>query len=300
MSFWVILAYILLAVSGVVLLYLTYRTDDRRFIYLAVGIFVTFPVLVTLDLPFKVSPEARQLFDAVEALPDSSTVLLTFDYYASALPETEPMSIAALHHLFRKDCKIVTMTTIPLGGPSISERVTRSVAEEYGKEYGVDYVNLGFKANYVAVLKGMGTAIDVIYPTDNSGTPLSEIPITQNVNSYADFDFIYVVADNNIVDYWMSIVNAQYDIRVGCGVTAVMAPRFYAYIGSGQMTGLLGGMKGAAEYEKLVDKKGTATKGMGAQSLVHLLIIGSVIAGNIIYLTGRRGRDKNKPNGSAA
>jgi hypothetical protein len=290
MSFWEIIAYVVLAFIGLFLLYKTFKSGDNRYIYLAVGLFVVFPVLITLDIPIEISPESRQLFDAVENLPDSSTVLLTFDYYASALPETEPMSVAALHHLFSKSCRVITMTTIPLGGPTIAERVTLDIAQKYGKEYGIDYVNLGFKANFVAVLKGMGTSIEVIYPADNSGTPLSEIPMMKDVKNYEDIDFIYVVSDNGIVDYWISIVNAQYHIEVGCGMTAVMAPRYYAYIGSGQMTGLLGGMKGAAEYERLVDKKDQATKGMGAQSLVHLFIICSVIAGNIIFFTQRRKR----------
>jgi hypothetical protein len=255
-----------------------------------VALFTIFPLLIVAKFPTKVSPEARQLFDAINTLPDSSVVMLTFDYYPSTLAETEPMSRAALHHLFRKDCKIVTMTTVPLGGPSIAERVTRELAEEYGKEYGVDYVNLGYKANYVAVLKGMGSAIEAIYPTDNTGTPLSELAMMKDITNYDDIDFIYVVADNGIVDYWISIVNAQYNIGVGAGVTAVMAPKFYAYVGAGQMTGLLGGMKGAAEYEALVHHPGTATSGMTAQSLVHLFIIFSVIAGNIVFFAQRKQR----------
>ncbi|MCD6161641.1 MAG: hypothetical protein J7K40_04410 [candidate division Zixibacteria bacterium] len=294
MSFWIVAAYILLILAGVFLLYLAFKTSDRRYIYLSVALYVIFPVLITLKLPIMISPEARQLFEAVDSLPDSSTVLLTFDYYPSTLAETEPMSRAALHHLFRKDCRVLTMTTVPLGGPSIAERVTRELAEEYNKIYGIDFVNLGYKANYVAVLKGMGSSIDIIYPTDNTGTPLSQIPMMKNIKNYDDIDFIYVVSDNGIVDYWISIVNAQYNIRVGSGVTAVMAPRFYAYIGAGQMTGMLGGMKGAAEYEMLVKEIGFASKGMTAQSLVHLFIILSVIAGNIIFLIEKSGRGRRK------
>lgn len=285
-----ILAYLFLILFGAFMIYMTSKTDDRRYIYLAVAFYVIFPIVVTLKLPMSVSPEARQLYDAVESLPDASTVLLTFDYYPSTLAETEPMSRAALYQLFEKNCRVLTMTTIPLGGPSIAERITREIAAEYGRQYGVDYVNLGYKANYVAVLKGMGSAIESIYPTDNSGTPLSEIPMMKNIKNYSNIDFIFVVADNAIVDYWISIVNAQYGNRVGTGVTAVMAPRYFAYIDAGQMIGMLGGMKGAAEYEQLVGKSGSATKGMASQSLVHLFIIFSVAAGNATYLIGRKKR----------
>jgi len=287
-----ILAYILLILAGAFLLYMTFKTDDRRYIYIAVAFYVIFPVIVTLSLPSTISPESRQLYDAIDALPDSSTVMLTFDYYASTLAETEPMSRAILNHLFKKNCKVVTMTTIPLGGPSISERVTRELAEKYHKVYGVDYVNLGYKANYVAVLKGMGSSIETIYPTDNTGTPLSKIPMMANIKNYADIDFIVAVADNAIIDYWISIVNAQYGKPVGTGVTAVMAPRYFAYLDAGQMTGMLGGMKGAADYETLVGEKDAATKGMTAQSLVHLFIIFSVIAGNVTYFAEKRKRGR--------
>src|SRR5512138_1105740 len=101
---------------------------DRRWVYLLVGLAVIFPFLVPVKYPVQITPEARQLYNAVDSLPDSSVVMLTFDYYPSTLAETEPMSRAALHHLFRKNCRIVTLTTIPLGGPSIAERVTRELA----------------------------------------------------------------------------------------------------------------------------------------------------------------------------
>ncbi len=265
---------------------------DRRWIYLLVALTVIFPLIVPADFPVRITPEAIQLYEAIEALPDSSVVLLTFDYYPSSTAETEPMSTAALHHLFRKHCKVLTMTTIPLGGPSIAERVTRLVAAEYGKQYGVDFVNLGYKANYVAVLKGMGTSIEAIYPTDNSSTPLAELPMMQTVKDYRDIAFIFAVADNAIVEYWISIVNAQYGTPVGAGVTAVSAPKYYSFVSSGQMTGLLGGMKGAAEYEQLVSKPAIAMKGMGIQSLIHLLIIALVIVGNLGFFLGKRKDNK--------
>ncbi len=106
--------------------------------------------------------------------------------------------------------------------------------------------------------------------------------------------FIFCVADNATVDYWISIVNAQYGIPVGAGVTAVMAPKMYAFLEAGQMTGLLGGMKGAAEYEKMVGHPGSATIGMDAQSMAHFLIIFMVLIGNIGFFLSRRKQKAKK------
>lgn len=268
---------------------------DRRWIYLAVAVAVIIPFLVPTPMPISITPEARSLFDAVEAIPDGSNVMVVYDYYPSTIAECEPMAIAALHHMFRKNCKVITLSNIPYGGPSMAESITRMMAEQYGKKYGVDYVNLGYKYGYVAVLSGMGQSIEGIFPTDNSGTPLSELPLMDSVKNYSDISFIFEIADNATADYWVSIVNAQYGVPIGCGGTAVMAPKFYAYVASGQFVGLLGGMRGAAEYEDLVGKKADATKGMQAQSLVHLLIIGLVVLGNIGFFLGRAGRRKDRP-----
>jgi hypothetical protein len=64
------------------------------------------------------------------------------------------------------------------------------------------------------------------------------------------------------------------------------------------MAGLLGGIKGAAEYEKLVNEKYSgptpapkyqeALRRMGPQLFAHLLMIGLIIAGNVIYFTQHR------------
>lgn len=262
----------------------------RQWVYSLVWLAVIIPLVFPVSFKISTTPEAQKLFDTVEAIPDSSVVMLTFDLWPNALAETEPMTRTALHHLFRKNCKIVTVTTIPLGGPSLAERVTRDLAAEYGKVYGTDFVNLGYRANYVSVLKGMGSSIEMIYPTDNSGTLLAELPLMQKVKNYNDIAMIFVVADNGIIDTWVSIVNAQYGKTIVAGVTSVMAPKQYSYVGTGQLSGLLGGMKGAAEYEQLVGKPSLAVIGMGIQSLVHFLLIAMIIFGNIGFFMTRRAK----------
>ena len=78
------------------------------------------------------------------------------------------------------------------------------------------------------------------------------------------------------------------------GVTGVSAPLYYPYIPR-QLHGLLGAIKGAAEYEQLViDKYGgpnpdpkyiEGLRRMGPQLVAHLLIIGLIIVANVLYFT---------------
>ncbi|MGB8657014.1 MAG: hypothetical protein WCE90_04410 [Candidatus Zixiibacteriota bacterium] len=264
------------------------QSIDRRYIFLFIGIAAFLPLIFPLGLPLGVTPSSQNLFRAVDSLKPGSVVLLTFDYYPSTLPETEPMSYAALRHLFKKNIRVITVTTIPLGALSVMEEVVKSVAAEYHKEYGKDYVNLGYKYGYVAVMLGMGRKISDIFPQDNYDNKLEDIPLMREVRNYRDIDFIFVVSDNATVDYWVSLVNAQFGTSMGAGVTAVMAPKCYSYMQTKQLVGLLGGMKGAAEYEKLSQNPGRATRGMDPQSIIHFLMIGFILLGNVGYFMSKR------------
>jgi hypothetical protein len=261
---------------------------DRRYIFLLIGVAVILPLIFPLGLPLGVTQPSLDLYNRVESLKKGSVVLLTFDYYPSTLPETEPMSYAALRQLFRKNIKVVTVTTIPLGALSVMENVVKNVAREYDKKYGVDYVNLGYKYGYQAVMLGMGRRIVDIFPTDAYGNKLETLPLMQSVKNYKDIDFIFIVSDNATVDYWVSLVNAQFGTPMGAGVTAVMAPKCYSFLQTKQLVGLLGGMKGAAEYEKLTSNLGRAMLGMDSQSIIHFAIIFFVVLGNLGYFATRR------------
>ena len=86
-------------------------------------------------------------------------------------------------------------------------------------------------------------------------------------------------------------------IRLVAGCTGVQAPLFYPYIPN-QLAGMLGAIKGAAEYEKLVvDKYGgpnpdpkylEALRRMGPQLVAHLLIIVLILTANVLYFADKR------------
>jgi hypothetical protein len=57
---------------------------------------------------------------------------------------------------------------------------------------------------------------------------------------------------------------------------------------SGQLVGLLGGLKGAAEYETLVNRRGRGLTGMDSQSIVHVLLVLFIILGNVILIHQKR------------
>ncbi|MEK6662037.1 MAG: hypothetical protein AABY63_09180, partial [candidate division NC10 bacterium] len=76
----------------------------------------------------------------------------------------------------------------------------------------------------------------------------------------------------------------KYGFELGGGVTAVIAPGLYPFLDTGQINGLIGGLRGAAEYEILIEMKGKGMAGMDAQSATHFIIIGLILLCNLFYV----------------
>ncbi|MBD3366786.1 MAG: hypothetical protein GF405_01275 [Candidatus Eisenbacteria bacterium] len=139
------------------------------------------------------------------------------------------------------------------------------------------------------VLLGMGSSIPNTFPSDYYGTPVRDLPLMQEVENFDDIAIVLEVsAGTPGTREWVQQVVSRFDVRVGSGTTAVGAPNFYPYVQSGQLLGLLGGLKGAAEYEMLVEYPADATAGMDAQSVVHGLIVFFILFGNVVFFFTRR------------
>ncbi len=264
------------------------RRIDRRFIFVLVFAAVIWPLVQPLSLPMDVSPPVQRLYDTVEEIPAGSIVMLAGDYSPDTMPELQPMTETFLRHAFRNDLRVVIACLWP-ASPPLVERALTPLAAEFGKVEGVDYVNLGYMAGGTVAMLGMGASIPNTFPTDYSGQPVRDIPLMQEVRNFQDIAFVMEIsAGTPGTREWVQQVQGRFDVALGSGVTAVSAPNFYPYVQSGQLVGLLGGLKGAAEYENLLGQSGDATAGMDAQSVVHALIVLFIIIGNIAYFASRR------------
>ena len=266
------------------------RNIDRRIIFTLIFVAVIWPLMQPMRLPIDVSPPVQTLYDAIEAIPPGSIVMLGADYSPDTMPELQPMVDTFIRHAFERDLRIVVACLWP-ASPPLVETAMGPLAEEYGKEYGTDYVNLGYMAGGIVTLLGMGASIPDTYPSDYGGTPVGEIPLMQEVQNFDDIAFVMEVsAGTPGTREWVQQVQGRYRVTLGSGTTAVGAPNFYPYVQSGQLTGLLGGLKGAAEYETLIGHPGDATKGMDAQSIVHALVVAFILLGNVVYLLSLRSK----------
>ena len=266
------------------------ETLDRRWLFLVMGLLVAGPLIFPAGLPLKVSPPVQSFVTTVDAVPNGSTILMSCDYDPSARPEMVPMTKTAFRHLLSKDCKVV-VTCLWNAGPGLVEATLNEIAAEFpGKTYGVDWVHLGYKAGDDAVMVLMGQGIKNAFPRDYRGNPTAGIPLMKTVRDYSSFPLLVnISAGFPGTKEWVQQVNSRFHLPMVSGCTAVSAPEYYPYLQSGQLKGLLGGMAGAAEYEKARNEKGSATKGMDAQSLAHIFVAVCIVLGNIVLRARRKG-----------
>jgi hypothetical protein len=263
---------------------------DRRWIFLAVGVAVLLPLFMRVGFPIKPSPHVELYYETIEALPDGSTIYLATDFDPGSMPELYPMLESSLRQCCRKKLKIIAGSLWP-ACPPLTDKALREIAEaEFGAIEGVDFANLGFKEGREAVMVRLGTSIPGTYPLDAKGRPVETIPVMQGIRNFDSVDLIVnISAGYPGTKEWVQQVRTRFDVPLVAGVTAVSAPEFYPYVQSGQLQGLLGGLAGAAEYEKLIDRPGAATRGMDAQSLGHLVILLFIVVGNLLFIGRRRG-----------
>jgi hypothetical protein len=285
-----------------------FKTLDRRWIFLLMFLSVAVPILLQTTFPEKASAMAQAVFDEIDNLPEGSKILLPFDFDPASEGELGPMATAFTYHCAMKKHKMYFMALWPVGPQMIDEAINKVIRPDFPElRYGVDYVNLGFKPGNEGVIRVVVTDMKELYTTDDAGTNINNIPMMQGVDSVRDCDLVINVSAGYPGNKeWVQYASTAYPgeiILVG-GCTGVQAPQMYPYIPN-QMKGILGAIKGAAEYEKLVmdhyprhitnaegkqvlDPKYTeALRRMGPQLIAHLLMIVLIIGGNIIFFVER-------------
>ena len=275
---------------------------DRRIIYTLVLLCVMVPLVRPLELDFTPTHEVRAAFNDVEALERGSAVLISCDYGPNSMPETHPMYISLLHQCFRKGLRPIVLTLVP-SGPGLASRGLRDVLESTDQQgnlrypglvEGKDYAFLGYKPGGTAVMLGIGQSFTTTFPNDYDNDPTGVMPLFKEITALGDCNYIFDIASVGYPEFWVPYASERENVPLSVCCTAVSAAQYYPYYAAGQFRGLVGGMKGSAEYEKLVGMEEIlgdvppATRGMDSQSVVHVLIVVAIIVANFFFFFERR------------
>ena len=129
----------------------------------------------------------------------------------------------------------------------------------------------------------MASSIPDTLATDEHGNNIRSFPIMKNVNNYSDISLLVEITPTASLDKWLQFLQGNKKIPIVVASTAVQSPEMFPYLDSHQIQGLLVGVKGAGDYEKLMGVKSGGTSVSTSLSLVYALIILLIVIGNVGY-----------------
>lgn len=230
---------------------------DRRWIYLIVALCIIVPLLVPFNSKTYVTEPTTNLYKKIDSFAgkEDKAILLSFSHDASTMAELFPMEVSILRHCFERDIKVFTICFTPAAAPLMAYALNVAKEDYPDLESGVDYCNFGYKPYglFLPIVLGMGDDVGESVDTDADGRKVKNLEIMTGIRNYDDLNLIIDFAASAAVFSWITYARVRFGANVAAGVTAVMAADNYPYLQSGQLVGMLSGLKGAAEYEKLVD-----------------------------------------------
>ncbi|MFM1847909.1 MAG: hypothetical protein RL417_1383 [Pseudomonadota bacterium] len=284
---------------------------DRRWIYLLVFLSLAVP----LYRGYRVTParleSAEKLYAAVESIErrPGKIAVVAMDFGPNLIAENGAQTEVVLEHLFRRRIPVVLFSLYNQAEPfltSIPEGIAARLAVEYPGErwtYGVDWVNVGFQPGGYLFIQSLPKADKFMEALgkDVRGNSIASLPIAQGVGGFesvallGEFTGLLGMFDT----YVQFFQKKDYRPVFTHGCTSITIPEAFIYLDSGQLTGLLEGIAGAAWYSELLqrahparkrDSSGAINTGLG---VAHLIIIIFILLGNL-GMAARRNREEGR------
>lgn len=281
---------------------------DRRWLYVTIWLVVMVPLIFPFRIKPSPMPPVERLFNFIDSMPEDKALVISVDYTPDTEPELHPMAISLLRHAFTTKRRVGVLCLASVMSLGLGESALRQVVDECNSRarshedsiiYGEDYVFWGWTTPVITILLGMGERIANVFQNDYYGHRTDTLPITRWLKNYDNVGIVVSLAGSAVPQWWIRYANTQFNVPIGCGSTAVSAADYYPYLNSGQLTGMLAGMKGAAEYEELVaqklsslglpaDLRRKGTEAMSSQTAVHIAMMLFIIVGNLAFFASRR------------
>lgn len=247
------------------------------------------PGIMPLGTPFPMSDTTMEIYDIVNDLPEGSICCIGGSGVFAFDLESSAGTIPAIKIMAENGVRIVN---VPLGTEAVQYEKflidASRVETKYGgtMEYGTDWIQLPYLPGLESALVSFLTDVRSASTVDVYGTPLDELPLGQEINSFEDIDLWicphwgfplivqYVAGERDIT----SISFAQ------SGAYARYSPYMMSYPGKVYMTN---GFMGGAQMEKLVGMAGLGHAAIDAYQVLSILFLVFVVLGNLTMYTNR-------------
>ncbi|MFX0204457.1 MAG: hypothetical protein ACFFDT_00650 [Candidatus Hodarchaeota archaeon] len=255
------------------------------------------PYIMPLGLPIPIGEDARTMYRDIEALPEGSIVLLHGPTGPSSYGDVGYGFEAFFAHLMRSNMRVVIFSPSSVAAPMYTYALNRIKDVMQDKVYGEDYAYYGFIINAETEWSIIANDFKGWQNNDYYGTPITEVPLLNEINDINDFDAI--------VATFFGTINAEGCVRqVGSVYTngniyilagGAVYPYAKAYSPE-PFKSVLFSLRGSAEYEYLLRRPRRAIVSMDSQSIMLTLFAVLGITGNILGYTLKQRKIKGGLN----
>jgi len=287
------------------------RNLERRIVYLIMLMAVAVPIVFRVALPPARMMAAEKTYALMNELPStqntvtkSEVAFVWIDFGPNTIAENEPQAEVIIEHLFRKRIPVIIATQYQLAEAFLSS-IPKGVATRLSKEipdqkweYGTDWISIGYQPMGALFLQSLAKSdnISEFLKKDFYGTPFAQLPNFAHIGNVKDVKFVgqftgLVGTLDNFIQYFQK---DGYHPTLVHGCTSITIPEAYIFLDSGQISGLLEGISGAAWYSDLMsktfparipDRSGSTNTALGVSQVMILLLI---VAGNVVGLLKRK------------
>jgi hypothetical protein len=252
---------------------------DRRVVFWLLVIVLAIPFIRPLGLPIVTGDQSEKAVETLKSLQPGDRIMFSIPD-PGVVGEQGPSYTLAVRWLAERGVKMVFVGIFsPETGPMIDWTITESKIAEVA-EYGKDYVNLGFVPGFELAVANLATSFDEQINTDAYGNSRESLELIKDVQGAEDFEMWVGVIREMTIRHWQAPFGTP---LIGI-CSAADAPGFAPYYDAGQITGLIIGKSGGAEFEYLLERPGQNIRDLDAISMAQLLTLLFVIVGYISQL----------------
>lgn len=274
-------------------------------LYAVLFILTTLPLFFPVHIPNKEAQASVSFYDIIKNASPDKPVLISSDWTNSTRGESAGEFKALMRILMRKNIKFVVFSMGDPQAPRAADNVILQINEERklkGERPYVqwtDWVRAGYFPGAEAISNAMENNFRTAFQDkkaknlDGVPTPIFESPVLKNVSKLSDFTSLIIVTGSKTSNIAIERVKST---PITLMVTGVMGPEMQVYYDSGQVKGLVSGLKGLYDVENKMqaDFPGEVNLDNGAKyyptlHIALVLLIMAVIVGNVgMYLSRKR------------
>lgn len=269
----------------------------RIIIGLLLMVVILFPMLTnSTRIPiYAANPPVyvQNFSQAIESLPENSSVLLVFDYDPGYSGEMRFAASGMLERLMIKGARLSIVSSVA-AGPALGEDMLASAYQKLvdqnpslvqGYSLDTQSVNLGYLAGGTASLQEFALnprqAAKYGLEPDRNGTELWNSPILQGIQNVKDYSAVIVLTDSNDTGRaWVEQVQPVLENTPLLMVSSAQAaPLIQPYLQSGQVQGMLAGLQDGMTYSQMVEVPGESVVYYNSYQSAISVVIALVLLG---------------------